>query len=332
MSSARLFRRLTVDDAGSVSDAENSRQNLDRQASQQDRAGQPKHSQTQPRPASPRANEMNRHAQGPKHDDRRPQARLWPSPRKPLTPEPRHIAPHNHRGYYDGQSEAHGKEQDLSHVGIIALLSPPHSAWCVGRPSLSGARSALGLAEFVSGLASLADRDLAFQGRLKLCWLALCASSFCSRALRFAVSRDNESVRRDDSVESAQVRRLAQLVSEDCKAKRSATSCASAKRELDRLYPYLGESRSRSATEDRSGQNSARPSADRVSGHECRRAFGHSAEENKTYGVWKPLTNSKNALSSPPAGRSALRKAWPRPTLSSQWMAAVYFLSDSSAG
>jgi hypothetical protein len=50
-------------------------------------------------------------------------------------------------------------------------------------------RSALGLAEFVTGLASIVDRDLFFQGRLTSGWLALCASSRCSRALRFAVSR-----------------------------------------------------------------------------------------------------------------------------------------------
>jgi hypothetical protein len=50
------------------------------------------------------------------------------------------------------------------------------------------ARRALGLAEFVLGLVSIADRDLFFQGRLRSWWLALCASARFSSALRFTVS------------------------------------------------------------------------------------------------------------------------------------------------
>jgi len=40
------------------------------------------------------------------------------------------------------------------------------------RPLRPEPRQALGLAEFVSGLVSIADRDLAFQCRLRWFWLA----------------------------------------------------------------------------------------------------------------------------------------------------------------
>jgi len=43
---------------------------------------------------------------------------------------------------------------------------------------------AVGLAEFVPGLVSMADRDLLVPRLLSWSWLALCASSRCSAAAR----------------------------------------------------------------------------------------------------------------------------------------------------
>src|SRR4051812_39945278 len=61
----------------------------------------------------------------------------------------------------------------------------------------------------------------------------------------------------------------------------AATGPARAKREPERAQPHFGESRSRSAIEERPATNSARPSADRRSGQKGRQSQHARHGENQ---------------------------------------------------
>jgi len=124
---------------------------------------------------------------------------------------------------------------------------------------------------------SLADRDLVCQGRLTWSWLALCASSPCSRALRFAVSSgERDPARRSRARRSRAARREPCRETEPCsRTNPSACRCCARfssrssrfrvcfrgePRKLDRAHPHLGVTRSRSprvATTTETGETGA---------------------------------------------------------------------------